>query len=92
MPLDFADLKDVEMIVDTLLNFVQRRVPVRFGIVPTLSSSESRLQAKIVYYLLDRYGLGAIIAYLEVVSSLVFFDREQKLTYHSRSREERFRA
>ena len=68
MPLDFTDLQDMELLVDTLQNFVKRTVPVRFGIVPLLSSPPAIKQTQAVYYLLDTYGLGAVIDYLSAVS------------------------
>ncbi|MCJ1420450.1 hypothetical protein MMC32_006807 [Xylographa parallela] len=64
MPLDFTDLQDMELLVETLQNFVKRTVPVRFGIVPLLSSPSAIKQAQAVYYLLDTYGLGAVIDYI----------------------------
>ncbi|KAH0108129.1 hypothetical protein KCU82_g24962, partial [Aureobasidium melanogenum] len=38
LPINFADYKDVEMVVETLQNFVKRKVPIRFGLVPKTSS------------------------------------------------------
>ena len=68
MPLDFTDLQDMELLVETLQSFVKRTVPVRFGIVPILSSSSAIKQAQAVYYLLDTYGLGAVFDYITSVS------------------------
>ncbi len=65
IPVNFADVKDLQMIVQSLQGFVKRTVPVRFGLIPTFSSSESALQAKIAYHLLETYGLSAVFAYLE---------------------------
>ena len=71
MPLDFTDLKDTEMLVESLQMFVKRQVPIRFGVVPVVGSVEAAARAKIVYHLLETYGLGSVIAYLETVSFLV---------------------
>ncbi|MCJ1319773.1 hypothetical protein MMC15_005109 [Xylographa vitiligo] len=64
MPLDFTDLQDMEILVETLQNFVKRTVPMRFGIVPLLSSAPAIKQAQAIYYLLDTYGLGAVVDYI----------------------------
>lgn len=65
IPLDLTDVKDVELLVESLQTFVKRKIPIRFGIVPTTTSAASMNQAKIVYHLLDAYGLSAVFAYLE---------------------------
>ncbi|CAK7208449.1 killer toxin resistant protein [Sporothrix bragantina] len=61
---DFANLEDVRLVVEQLLEFVRRRLPIRFGIVPLSASPASAVQAKVVYHLLETYGLGAVSAYL----------------------------
>ena len=77
IPLDLTDLKDIEMLVENLLAFVKRLVPIRFGVVPLVGSPEAAARAKIVYHLLESYGLEAVVAYLEAVSCRVRGD-EQK--------------
>ena len=69
LPVDLADPTDLEIVSDTLQNFVKRKVPARFGIVPTLRTSESALQARIAYHLQDTYGLGGFFRYLETLTS-----------------------
>ncbi|KAL8951109.1 MAG: hypothetical protein Q9222_002881, partial [Ikaeria aurantiellina] len=68
IPLDFTDIKDVQLLVESIQAFVKRKVPIRFGVVPTLLTSASRDQARMIYHLLDTYGLGAVLTYLEAVS------------------------
>ena len=65
VPVDLADSKDLQLIVESLQSFVKRTVPVRFGLVPKLSSTESAIQAKLSYHLLNSYGLGAVFAYFQ---------------------------
>ena len=67
-PLDFSRAKDVQIVVETLQGFVKRKVPVRFGLVPMISTPGAVSQARIVYHLLDAYGLNAVFSYLEAVS------------------------
>ena len=69
LPLDLSDVKDVELLVESLQTFVKRKIPIRFGIVPLATSEAAINQAKVVYHLLDAYGLSAVLAYLEAVSS-----------------------
>ena len=54
----------------SLQTFVKRKIPIRFGIVPMTTSAAAIDQAKIVYHLLDTYGLSAVFAYLEAVGCL----------------------
>jgi UDP-glucose:glycoprotein glucosyltransferase len=65
--IDFSDSKDVQMVLETLQSFVKRKVPVRFGLVPTIKYQGAAAQAKIVYHLLNNYGLNALFDYLEKV-------------------------
>ena len=69
LPLDLSDVKDVEMLVESLQTFVKRKIPIRFGVVPLTTSEAAINQAKLVYHLLDTYGLSAVLAYLEAVCS-----------------------
>lgn len=61
---DFAKLDDVRLVVEQVLEFVRRGLPIRFGLVPLASTPESIKQAKVVYHLLETYGLGTVAAYL----------------------------
>jgi UDP-glucose:glycoprotein glucosyltransferase len=65
IPIDFSDSTDVELAVETLQNFVKRKIPIRFGIVPKTHTVASKEQAKVVRYLTDGYGLAASLHYLE---------------------------
>ena len=69
LPLDLSDVKDVELLVESLQTFVKRKIPIRFGIVPLATSEAAVNQAKVAYHLLDTYGLSAVFAYLEAVST-----------------------
>ncbi len=61
---DLAKQDDVVLVIEQLLNFVKRGLPIRFGLVPLTSTPESAEQAKIVYHLVETYGLSSVIAYL----------------------------
>ncbi|KAK0648772.1 UDP-glucose:glycoprotein glucosyltransferase-domain-containing protein [Cercophora newfieldiana] len=65
VPVDLSDVEDVKVVVEQLLAFMKRLVPIRFGIVPLTPTGESIEQAKVIYHLLDTYGLAAVVSYLE---------------------------
>lgn len=68
LPVDFTNYRDVQIVVDNLQTFVKRKVPLRFGLAPQTSTTQSAEQAKVVYHLLDTYGLSTTMEYLEKVS------------------------
>ena len=70
IPMDLTDIKDVELLVESIQIFVKRKVPIRFGIVPTVGSQAAKDQATMLYHLLDTYGLSTVLAYLAKVSIL----------------------
>ncbi|KXT01759.1 hypothetical protein AC578_2786 [Pseudocercospora eumusae] len=65
IPIDFADYNDALLVVESLRGFVQRKVPIRFGMVPIIKTPDSETQAKVIHYLIDRYGLATALDYLE---------------------------
>ncbi|KAK0610516.1 UDP-glucose:glycoprotein glucosyltransferase-domain-containing protein [Bombardia bombarda] len=65
VPVDFSKPDDIKLVVDQLLGFVKRLVPIRFGLVPLTPTGEAIDQAKVLYYLLENYGLAAMASYLE---------------------------
>ncbi|OIW26373.1 glycosyltransferase family 24 protein [Coniochaeta ligniaria NRRL 30616] len=67
VPVDFTKVEDLEIITGQLLTFMKRLVPIRFGLVPLTPTGESIEQAKVVYHLLENYGLGALATYLEAL-------------------------
>jgi UDP-glucose:glycoprotein glucosyltransferase len=74
IPIDFSDPKNVHTAVETVQDFVKRKIPIRFGLVPLTPTDGAEKQAQVVYHILDTYGLGALMQYLEAVSvSLLFY-------------------
>jgi len=65
VPVDFTNLEDVKVVVEQLLSFMKRLVPIRFGLVPLTPTGESIEQAKVIYHLLDTYGLATAVSYLQ---------------------------
>lgn len=68
VPVDLANVDDAQFVVKYLYAFIKRLIPVRFGLVLTASTEESKAQAKIAHYLHQAYGLASLLQYLEVVS------------------------
>lgn len=67
VPVDFTKIEDLQIITQQLLAFMRRLVPIRFGLVPLSPTTEAAEQAKVVYHLLENYGLGAVASYLEAL-------------------------
>lgn len=65
IPVDFSDRADVLLVTEGLQSYVKRMIPIRFGLVPVGDSEAAEQQARIVYHLLETYGLGAVLQYLQ---------------------------
>lgn len=65
VPVDFTKAEDVTLVTRQLLAFMKRGIPVRFGLVPLTPTGEAIEQAKVLYHLLNTYGLAALSTYLE---------------------------
>ncbi|KAK2626268.1 hypothetical protein QTJ16_004530 [Diplocarpon rosae] len=65
LPVDLTNPQDILVVADTVLSFVKRKLALRFGLVPLTSTPDSVSHAKVVYHLLDSYGIQAAMAYLE---------------------------
>jgi len=69
LPLDITKRDDLVTVVDTLQNLIKRQIAARFGIVPIALTPLAVEHTKVVYYLSNTYGLSAVIAYLEGLTS-----------------------
>ncbi|KAK4464281.1 family 24 putative glycosyltransferase [Cladorrhinum samala] len=65
VPVDLTKAEDVALVTEQLMAFMKRLIPVRFGLVPLTPTGEAIDQAKVVYHLLENYGIAAAVAYLE---------------------------
>jgi UDP-glucose:glycoprotein glucosyltransferase len=65
VPIDFANYADVSLVVQNLQSFVKRKLPIRFGLVPHVKSPEGAEQARVMYHLLETYGLVTALGHLE---------------------------
>ncbi|KAK4136151.1 glycosyltransferase family 24 protein [Trichocladium antarcticum] len=66
VPVDFSNPDDIRVVATQLLVFMKRLIPIRFGLVPLTPTGGAVDQAKVVYHLLENYGLGATASYLEL--------------------------
>ena len=71
IPVDLSDIKDIELVAEGMQQFVKRKIPVRFGLVPVVDSVAAVEQAKIVHHLLETYGLSAMFNYLSAVCEVL---------------------
>ncbi|KUJ14868.1 uncharacterized protein LY89DRAFT_783935 [Mollisia scopiformis] len=92
LPVDFTDAQDVLMIVDTLLSFVKRKLTLRIGLVPITTTPHQVEQARVLYYLLDTYGLQAVIAYLQSSYSAKKLSVPSKSSFNSAVEDRKLRA
>ncbi|KAH8819728.1 UDP-glucose:glycoprotein glucosyltransferase-domain-containing protein [Xylogone sp. PMI_703] len=69
VPVDFSNTADIHLVVEVLQSFVKRKLALRIGLVPLTKSAVAIEQARILYHLLDTYGLSSAIAYLEDILS-----------------------
>jgi UDP-glucose:glycoprotein glucosyltransferase len=69
IPVDLANLKDLNMIVEVLQNFVKRQVPVRIGLVPTMATSLALKNTQAAYHILDAYGLSTLMQFFESLTT-----------------------
>ncbi|KAF2147059.1 glycosyltransferase family 24 protein [Aplosporella prunicola CBS 121167] len=65
MPIDLSEPKDVALVIGTLQSMVKRKLAVHWGLVPVMTSQAAVEQAKVVYHLLDTYGLSVVMNYLQ---------------------------
>jgi UDP-glucose:glycoprotein glucosyltransferase len=80
VPVDLTNAEDMNLVVQTIQVFVKKKIPVRFGLVPTGSSPGSTAQLKVAHYLQRTYGLSSLIQYLEeVCHPKVYFHRRYYL-------------
>ncbi|KAF4967327.1 hypothetical protein FZEAL_10546 [Fusarium zealandicum] len=63
-PVDFTNFEDVQAF-SQLVQFLQRGVTLRFGVVPLASTPAAVIQGKVIYHLVETYGIESVLAYLQ---------------------------
>jgi UDP-glucose:glycoprotein glucosyltransferase len=64
IPLDFTSKEDLTFIYHNLREFVDKKIALRFGLVPLTKSRNSETQAMVFYYLRETYGLQTALKYI----------------------------
>lgn len=82
VPVDLTSLDDLVLVVDQLRMWVQRKLALRFGIVPLTHTPEAAQQAKIFYYLKDVYGLSAALDYLATSGMEKAYEKPSKKAFN----------
>ncbi|KAJ6166506.1 hypothetical protein N7470_001953 [Penicillium chermesinum] len=65
IPVDLTRVEDVMLLTRQIQTFVNRGIPVQFGLVPVTSSSESTAQLRVAHYLQETFGLDSLLQYLD---------------------------
>lgn len=73
--LDFSQPGSLYYIANTISNIIQRGNPIRFGVVPMVGHGERREEgermARLIWYLVDRYGRAKTMGFLKSVSFIL---------------------
>ncbi|OJJ51373.1 hypothetical protein ASPZODRAFT_148662 [Penicilliopsis zonata CBS 506.65] len=86
-PVDLTNPEDLELVIQTIQIFVKKRIPVRFGLVPTAISKGSIGQLKITHYLHETFGLESLIHYLEQFASKKKVSSPDKFSFQAATKE-----
>lgn len=62
-----ADLTNVEDLhfISQVISIMKRGIPIRFGLVPLITTNIAASQAKVAYFLMRNYGIGTLLSYIE---------------------------
>ncbi|KAF8536031.1 UDP-glucose:Glycoprotein glucosyltransferase-domain-containing protein [Trichophaea hybrida] len=64
IPVDLTSKEDLTLIYRELRDFVERKIALRFGLVPLIKTRHAENQAKVFYHLVDVFGLQAALMYV----------------------------
>ncbi|KAL4888256.1 UDP-glucose:glycoprotein glucosyltransferase-domain-containing protein [Aspergillus ambiguus] len=92
VPVDLTNAEDMNLVVQTIQVFVMKKIPVRFGLVPTGSSPGSAAQLKVAHYLHETFGLSSLIKYLEESTAKNRFTTPDKGCFQSAIQDRNVRA
>ncbi|KAI5305558.1 hypothetical protein KEM56_004077, partial [Ascosphaera pollenicola] len=65
IPVNLTDVDDVRMVTSTIRMFIDKRIPSRFGLVPSLSREDSVPMVKVAHYIAGTFGPMALLDFLE---------------------------
>lgn len=67
VPVDLSSREDLALVCRDLRAFIERRIAIRFGLVPLLKSPAAVAQARVFYHLVDSYGLQTALKYMDAL-------------------------
>lgn len=65
VPIDFSSREDLFLIYENFKNFIQRKIAIRFGLVPLTKTTAATSQAQIWHHLVGAYGLATALRWAE---------------------------
>lgn len=92
LPVDLSSTEDVLLVVNQIQTFIKRLIPIRFGLVPTVSSPDAISQLKVAHYLQETYGLSPLLRYLEESASKGKAGKPDKASFVAATKERKPRA
>lgn len=92
LPVDLSSTEDVLLVVNQIQTFIKRLIPIRFGLVPTVSSPDAISQLKVAHYLRETYGLTSLFHYLEESASKGKAGKLDKAAFVAATKERKPRA
>lgn len=54
--LDLTNIENLTFLGGTMSAIIERQYPIRFGLVPSVESDESKRMARLVYYVIRNHG------------------------------------
>lgn len=81
IPVDLSSLEDVVLVTRQIQTFIARLIPVKFGLVPTVSSPESTAQMKVVHYIYETFGFEYVLNYLQQSASTMKLGQPDKAAF-----------
>ncbi|KAI2745633.1 CAZyme family GT24 [Penicillium roqueforti] len=85
--MDSSNPEHMMLVAGNLHAFINRGIPVRFGLVPTISSPESIAQLKVAHYLSDAYGIESLVQYFQEYAAKGKMGFPDKSCFQSATRE-----
>jgi len=64
-PLDLSKVEDIAIMAKQIFMYINRKIAIRFGVLPIGDSELARHQAKYFYHLVETYGLKTALAYFQ---------------------------
>ncbi|KAK5957608.1 killer toxin resistant protein [Knufia fluminis] len=67
VPIDFSNIRDLDLMVNTLQTLIKRSFPIRIGLVPANAEDGSQDTARLSYHILDTFGLSGLMRFYQQI-------------------------